>query len=285
MKIHLYFEQVLLDNMLMDFALLFCTRIIAGRRQKNLRMLAAAGIGALYACLMPVIPFLNFFPLKLALPAVMSAAAFFSKTQKGCAAAALIFMLLTAVSGGAAFGLSYIFEADMLAVPGGFFTAGYKARGILLGLSAALIASGGAIKLIKKRRRIISGEARLIISSDLGEIALHAFIDSGNCLKDQYSGLPVAIVSQESVKQILDGSLISLLEGRIPQNPSAVHIISYKGINQSGVLYGFKPNGTQIIKEGKTYKPDCILAVSRNKSFCGEYEAVIHPDMLEEAAI
>lgn len=284
MKIHLYFEQVLFDNMLMDFALLFCTRMIAGRRQKNLRMLAAAATGALYACLMPVIPFLNFFPLKLALPAIMSGIAFFSRGQEGYVVATLIFILLTAAAGGSAFGLSYILEADMLAVPGGFFTAGYKARGILLGLSAVLIASAGSIRLIKARKRIISGEARLIISSDLGEIALHAFIDSGNCLRDQYSGLPVAIVSQESVKKILDRDIISLLEGKVPQDPSAVHIISYKGVDQSGVLYGFKPNGAQIIKEGKTYNPDCILAVSKNKCFCGEYEAVIHPDMLEEVA-
>ena len=33
MQIHVYFEQVLFDNLLMDFSLLLCARVLSGRRQ------------------------------------------------------------------------------------------------------------------------------------------------------------------------------------------------------------------------------------------------------------
>ena len=47
-------------------------------------------------------------------------------------------------------------------------------------------------------------------------VRLHAFIDSGNCLKDNLSGAPVAIASQEAAKQIMDNDFIRLLNGEIP---------------------------------------------------------------------
>ena len=99
MQIHVYFEQVLFDNLLMDFSLLLCARVLSGRRQSLLRLLAAAAIGAIYACLMPVIGFLDFLPLKLALPCAMALCAFASKKQKGFWAAALSFIGGTLLSG------------------------------------------------------------------------------------------------------------------------------------------------------------------------------------------
>lgn len=285
MQIHVYIEQVLFDNLLMDFSLLFCARTLTGRRQSIFRLFLAAVLGALYACLMPIIGFLSFLPLKLALPCVMAAAAFASKTQKGFAAAALVFIGLTLLAGGAAFGLSYLLNADMLAVPGGFFTSGFKARGVLFGLSAAALSVSGINSLIKKRKRSISGEAEFIVTINGRTVRLHAFIDSGNCLKDNLSGAPVAIASQEAAKQIMDNDFIRLLNGEIPAQLPGIHIIGYKSVGDEGVLYGIRPQGAQIIKDGKAYNSRCILAFSRNQSFCGEYEAIINPDMLKEVDI
>ena len=83
MQIHVYIEQVLLDNFVMDFSLLLCARILAGRRQSYLRLLAAAALGAIYACLMPIAGILDFLPFKLVLPCVMAVIAFASKAQRG----------------------------------------------------------------------------------------------------------------------------------------------------------------------------------------------------------
>ncbi len=221
MQIHVYIEQVLFDNLLMDFSLLFCARTLAGRRQSIFRLFLAAILGALYACLMPIIGFLSFLPLKLALPCVMAAAAFASKINS----------------------------------------------------------------LIKKRKRSISGEAEFIVTINGRTVRLHAFIDSGNCLKDNLSGVPVAIASQEAAKQIMDNDFIRLLNGEIPAQLPGIHIIGYKSVGDEGVLYGIRPQDAQIIKDGKAYNSRCILAFSRNQSFCGEYEAIINPDMLKEVEI
>lgn len=285
MQIHVYIEQVLFDNLLMDFSLLLCARTLTGRRQSFLRLLSAAALGSLYACLMPIIGFLNFLPLKLALPCAMAIIAFASKTQKGFGAAALVFIGATLLAGGAAFGLSYLLNADMLAVPGGFFTSSFKARGVLFGLSAAALSISGLYCLINKRRRDISGKAEFIITINDKTVRLHAFIDSGNCLKDNLSGLPVAIASQDAIKQILDDDFIKLLNGEIPANLQGIHIIGYKSVGDEGVLYGIRPQDVQIIKDGKAYDSRCILAFSKNQSFCGEYEAIINPDMLKEVEI
>ncbi|MBS6564683.1 MAG: hypothetical protein DBY09_02780 [Selenomonadales bacterium] len=284
MQIHVYFEQVLFDNLLMDFSLLLCARVLSGRRQSLLRLLAAAAIGAIYACLMPVIGFLDFLPLKLALPCAMALCAFASKKQKGFWAAALSFIGGTLLSGGAAFGLSYLLNADMLAVPGGFFTSGSTARSIIFGLSATALSVSGLLALIKKRRRIISGEAELIVTIDNKTVRLHSFIDSGNCLKDALSGLPVAIAGRDCVKQLLNDDMNRLLDGQIPEALPGIHIIGYKSVGGEGVLYGIQPQQARIIRNGRAYSSQCILAISKNQSFCGEYEAIINPDMLKEAA-
>lgn len=285
MQIHVYIEQVLFDNLLIDFSLLLCARTLAGRRQNIFRLLSAAALGSLYACLMPVIGFLNFLPLKLALPCLMAIIAFASKSQKGIIIAMLVFIGATLLAGGAAFGLAYLLNADMLAIPGGFFTSGFIARGILFGLSAAAFSISGLHSLIARRRRLISGEAEFIITVNEKTVKLHAFIDSGNCLKDDLSGLPVAIASQNAVKQILDNDFIRLLNGEVPQDQPGIHIIGYKGIGETGILYGIRPQDAQIIKNGKAYDSRCILAVAKNQNFCGEYEAIINPDMLKEVTI
>ncbi len=284
MQIHVYIEQVLLDNFVMDFSLLLCARILAGRRQSYLRLLAAAALGAIYACLMPIAGILDFLPFKLGLPCVMAVIAFASKAQRGFWTPALIFIGGTLLAGGAAMGLTYLFNADMLAVPGGFFTAGGVSSGIVLGISAAFLSAIGLICFIKKRRRIISGEAQFIVTFDGRTASLHSFIDSGNCLKDAISGLPVAIASRKAVEPLLNDEINKLLNGEISQTPIGIYVIGYKSVGDGGILYGFRPQEAQIIKNGKAYTSRCILAISDNPSFCGEYEAIINPDMLKEAA-
>jgi len=75
-----------------------------------------------------------------------------------------------------------------------------------------------------------------------------------------------------------------LLDGQIPEALPGIHIIGYKSVGGEGVLYGIQPQQAQIIRNGRAYSSQCILAISKNQSFCGEYEAIINPDMLKEAA-
>ena len=94
------------------------------------KLFKAAGrrsAGAIYACLMPIAGILDFLPLSF-LPCVMAVIAFASKAQRGFWTPALIFIGGTLLAGGAAMGLTYLFNADMLAVPGGFLLqAGFQA--------------------------------------------------------------------------------------------------------------------------------------------------------------
>jgi stage II sporulation protein GA (sporulation sigma-E factor processing peptidase) len=248
----IYIDEYFAFNLAVDLIALYICGFCVGRKGAFFRNLCAAAVGSLYTC---VIFFSDFgFFENLVLMLIVSAAmifiAFKIKAASDFFKTLAVFYILNMLFGG---GVQFAAE---------FMNTG-AGKSIIFGITAVLLFGGVFFSMVKKSILKNSGERELILYYCGNEIKLRAFTDTGNSLIDPISRASVVIVSQKKLENIVD-------KGRIAQikNP---RIIPCKTVtNESGILYGFRPD--KLTCDG--------IAVNATVALCDtltEHEAVINP--------
>ena len=105
----IYLDIVFLENVLMNYIIIFATGIVVKTKIKNLRILLASGIGAIYAIVMylDIIPISSNFFMKVMLSLVIVYVAFEERSLRKYIKNLVIFYLVSCVFGGCVFALMY----------------------------------------------------------------------------------------------------------------------------------------------------------------------------------
>lgn len=194
-----YVELVLFNNFAVDMLLEICTLVVFGRKIPKLRCALGAALGAAVATLYAIAPTAWQIAIKALLAPVVTL--IFFKPKKGKLAARILdvaggmatFCILTFLAGGVAQGLSYLLGVDV---------SGYWALGLV---ATALVACILTVRAVRKKRsgaRADVREARLCVQGR--RIDCKALCDSGNMLVDEFSGLPVVIISNRMADALKD---------------------------------------------------------------------------------
>ena len=135
---------------------------------------------------------------------------------------------------------------------GGQRLAFLRLSGIAGGLKSALIGSALFGSLMAFRRyRINRWQIEVEIASSQGRARFTALIDTGNRLREPFSGLPVLIAEA------------SLVEGIVPKK--GVRRIGYGTLGGKGDMKCFRPDGVWIIFDGiRRRASDVWVAVSHS---------------------
>ena len=108
---------------------------------------------------------------------------------------------------------------------------------------------------------------RLRMTQNSKTICFHALIDTGNCLREPLSGLPVLVVEAGLLRELL------------PER--GYRVISYGSLGGKGRLACFKPEGLWIEMRGKLrYAPDLWVAVAPG-ALPGKYQALAPPEIAD----
>lgn len=293
----IYIDVVLIENLIMNFIILLATGLVLKEKIKNIRLLLASLLGAIYSVVsyLSILEIYASIVLKIILSIVMIYIAFNPQTMKKMWKDILLFYLTSFVFGGAAFALIYIVKPQEILMKNGLFLGTYPLKTIILGAIIAFIIIMTAFTVVKSKitKKDMFCEVEIQLNGKVIETT--AMIDTGNLLKEPITNTPVVVVEHTLLydcipKEILN-HLDELLGGdfnNISEEIKEKYITKLKFIpfsslgKQNGMLLGIKADNIKIKDSEKIEKKENIIIGIYNKSLTkrGEYRALMGIELL-----
>lgn len=293
----IYIDVVLLENLIMNYIILYATAIIAKVIPKKTRLALASLVGAIYSIIayMSILQIYSSIILKIILSIIIVYIAFNAHDIKKMLKQLLLFYLASFVFGGVAFSLIYIVRPQDVIVKNGVFVGTYPIKILFLGAIVGLIIVSLSIKIIRKKISRKSLFCNIKIKLNDTEINTTALIDTGNLLKDPISNMPVIVVERTLLYDVLPKQILNNLENilggdleKIPESIkdkyiSKLKVIPFSSLGKpNGMLLGIKADEIYIeIEEEKIKKEEVIIGIyNRSLTKKGEYRALIGMNLM-----
>lgn len=293
----IYVDIVLLENLCMNYIILFGTAYIIKIKVMHLRILLASLIGAIYA----VLAYAGIFPIyadlitKIILSICMTYIAFNPKKLKGLIKELIVFYLVSFALGGCAFALLYIVRPQDIFMKNGVYIGTYPLKIALLGGITGFVITYVAIKIVKTR--ITKNEIiyKAIIEIENQELEINVLLDTGNMLKDPISDDAVIMIEKNRLYKIVPKELLDnmnkFLGGEFENAESLeykkrIRFIPFTSVGkQNGMLLGIKADLVKIITDvDEIINEKAIIGVyEKTFSKSGKYSGLIGLDILERS--
>ncbi|MCQ1528121.1 sigma-E processing peptidase SpoIIGA [Lutispora saccharofermentans] len=295
---YVYGDVIFVENLVMNCIILFSTAKLTRSRYKKLNIFLASIIGSVYSVFyyFPGYEYLYTWFLKLIFSLFIIALAFNPYNLKEFGRAVAVFYIVSLIFGGAAFGVFYFINGIKFSYQGIFYMESFPVKLLFASILSAYIIikfSWGYIVSKIRREKILMDVSVL---QENKRIYLVALVDTGNSLTDPITNLPVLIAEYEIVKELLPAEIQRIFEENKDNNLNVIasvlsksewmtkfRFIPFKSLgNENGMLIGFKPDAINIEdKNTKKNIKDIIIAIYNKKlSKDGEYNALLHPDIL-----
>jgi stage II sporulation protein GA (sporulation sigma-E factor processing peptidase) len=293
----IYIDIVLIENLIMNYIILFTTGLILKQKIKHTRLILSSLIGAIYSVIayMKMLEVYSSFLLKIVLSVIIIYIAFNPQNAKKMWKDLLIFYLTSFVFGGAAFALIYIIKPQDIIMKNGLFLGTYPLKTIALASIVAFIVSITAFSIVKNKISKKDMFCKIEIKLNGKTIKTTAMIDTGNMLKEPITNTPVAVVEHTLLYECIPKEILNNLENiiggdleKIPDKIKNEYISKLKLIpfsslgKQNGMLLGIKAEYIKLIKEEQTNTNKNIIIGIYNKSLTkhGEYQALIGIELM-----
>ena len=289
-----YLDIVLLENICMNYIILFATGIINKAKINQIKLLLSSTLGSIYA----VISFTTNLQIysnliiKVLLSIVMINIAFKAETIKKCLKQLIIFYLTSFAFGGCAFFLLYYIKPQNILMRNGIYIGSYPIKIALLGGILGFIIINIAFKLIKGKITKKDMFCKVIIQIEGKQTQTLAMIDTGNLLKDPITKVPVIVVEEEKLKEIIEEEVLKeinkTLEGEevnLPQEYlSRIRLIPFASLGkQNGMLVGIKPDKIIINFDDEVNEIKNVIVGMYNKKIApnNKYQAIMGLDLIQ----
>ena len=148
-----YLDIVFLENLCMNYIILFATGYIMKLKMKQIRIILSSALGSVYAVLVYLqdIFFFSNIMVKIMLSIVMILIAFYPKKMKMLFKETILFYLVSFVFGGCAFFLLYLVKPQNVLIRNGVYVGRYPIQIALLGGIVGFIITQIAFKLVKSK--------------------------------------------------------------------------------------------------------------------------------------
>lgn len=294
----IYIDVVLIENLIMNYIIFFATGIILKTKLKQLRLILASLLGAIYSIVAytSILEIYSSMMLKLILSIIIVYIAYNPQNVKQLWKDVLIFYLTSFVFGGAAFALIYIVKPQDILMKNGLFLGTYPLKTILLGAIIAFFVMMTAFKIVKSKISKKDMFCTLKIRLNEIEVETKAMLDTGNLLKEPFTNTPVIVVEHTLLYQCMPKEILNHLEdilgGDFEKVPQAIQdkyrirlkLIPFSSLGkQNGMLLGIKPEYVEIENEENIIRKENIILGIYNKSLTkkGEYRALLGIELLE----
>ncbi len=293
----IYIDVVFIENLIMNYIILFATSIIIKIKVKHIRLILASGLGAIYSIIayMSILEMYSSVILKIILSIIIVYIAYNPQNVKNMWKYLVIFYMTSFVFGGAAFALIYIIKPQDILMKNGLFLGTYPLKTIILGAIVAFIVIVTSFKLVKSKISKKDMFCTIKININEKEIEAKAMIDTGNLLKEPISNTPVIVVEHtllydcmpkeilNNLENILGGDFENISEEVKNKYISKLKVIPFSSLGkQNGMLIGIKPKDVTVINDENENKIDNVIIGIYNKSLTkrGEYRALIGIELL-----
>ena len=293
----IYIDVVLIENLLMNYIILFATGVILKIKITHIRLILASLVGAIYTIIAYVSGlkiYSNIF-LKFILSLIMIYIAFNPKNVKKLFKFTLIFYLTSFVFGGAAFALIYIVKPQDILKNNGLILNSESLKVIFISAIIAFVIITIGFKVVKNKISAKDMYCNISIKLNHKEIETKAMIDTGNLLKEPITNTPVIVVEHTLLYECIPKEILNHLENilggdfsEIPENIKEEYMPKLKVIpfsslgKQNGMLLGIKAEEVIIKNEEENKSTENVIIGIYNKSLTkrGEYRALLGIELM-----
>ena len=293
----IYIDVVFIENLIMNYIILFATSIIIKIKVKHIRLILASILGGIYSIIayMSILEMYSSVILKIILSVIIVYIAYNPQNVKNMWKYLVIFYMTSFVFGGAAFALIYIVKPQDILMKNGLFLGTYPLKTIILGTIVAFVVIVTSFKLVKSKISKKDMFCTIKININKVEIETKAMIDTGNLLKEPISNTPVIVVEHtllydcmpkeilNNLENILGGDFENISEEVKNKYISKLKVIPFSSLGkQNGMLIGIKPEEVTVINDENENKINNVIIGIYNKSLTkrGEYRALIGIELL-----
>lgn len=293
----IYIDVVFIENLIMNYIILFATSIIIKIKVKYIRLILASILGAIYSIIayMSILEMYSSVILKIILSVIIVYISYNPQNVKNMWKYLVIFYMTSFVFGGAAFALIYIVKPQDILMKNGLFLGTYPLKTIILGTIVAFVVIVTSFKLVKFKISKKDMFCTIKININKVEIETKAMIDTGNLLKEPISNTPVIVVEHtllydcmpkeilNNLENILGGDFENISEEVKNKYISKLKVIPFSSLGkQNGMLIGIKPEEVTVINDENENKINNVIIGIYNKSLTkrGEYRALIGIELL-----
>lgn len=292
MKQSVYIDILIAINIFVNYFLLLETTFISHEKPKRLRLLLASTLGGVYSLII-ILPEMNVFLsilLKLILSTTIILAAFKIKNIRHFLRLFALFFAVNFIFAGLMFAVWILLKPNSMQFNNG---AVYFDINILT-LTVMTVFCYVVVTLISKLARRNSSHDKVIDLTIIFEnksISGRALIDTGNSLRDTFSGSPVIVAEYNFLKEILSDELDEYMKDSncletdkiSDKYKGKIRLIPFNSIGGEGLLKAFRPDSIKIYYKKRYIIINSIYVAVKNISLSnGEYVAIINPSMLDQ---
>ena len=293
----IYIDIVLIENLIMNYIILFTTAVVLKIKVNHIRLILASLLVAGYSIIayMGIIKVYSSIILKIILSVLIIYIAFNPQNIKKMCKDLLLFYLVSFVFGGAAFALIYIIKPQNILMKNGLFLGTYTLKTVMLGAIVAFCIIIGAFAIIKNKisKKDMFCEIEILINQK--KIKTKAMIDTGNMLKEPITNVPVIVVEHillyscmpkeilNNLKEIMGGDFKNIPCDIQEKYISKLKLIPFSSLGkQNGMLIGIRPEYVKVItdEQEKINKNVIIGIYEKSLTKKGEYQALIGIELL-----
>lgn len=286
-----YVDIILIENLIMNYAILYTTFFIKKIKVSKIRILISAIIGAIYTIIIfvPKIGKFNNIISKILLSCAMIRVIHKERRLKKFIELLLMFYLTSFTIGGFAFAISFLKHGQIYNYNNSLIIE-FPVVSSIVALFIGIFLIKNVFKNIKNLIKKDDIFYQLEIYIEKKKSSINAILDTGNMLKDPITKTPVIIVNKNSIKNILPQELLYNIEtilggdclGKLNNEKIAkrITIIPYTSLgNENGMILGVKPDKIKI--EGKVIRNVVIGVYDKELSKRKKYDALFGLDLLK----
>lgn len=295
----IYLDIVFLENMIMNYIIIYATVIVLKNKVSQIRILFGSFIGAIYTVVMylNILPIYSNFLMKFILSIIIVYVSIKPHTMKKLFKDLIVFYFVSFVFGGCSFALIYCVAPHLALVKNGVFVGEYPLKIAILGGVVSFIVIKTSLVLIKNKLNKKDIIYKLNIGINNKKIEIKALLDTGNLLKEPLTGNSVIIVESRCLKEILPIEIIENISEIINGNMDVIsncencrewicklRIIPYESIGiKRGVMLGIRTDYVEVITdEVQKSNENIVIGIYENIfSKYESYSAIFGLDILE----
>ena len=286
-----YIDVLFAVNLIMNYFILLAVAKVLRRKEKRLRLLVGAVLGAVYSLFIffPQVGFLYSMAMKVLVSLSLVLVSFRFSTVRNLLRLVLAFYIISFLFGGAVYALWYFFTPPGLLVRNGVVYIDIPPVELILIAAGCYIVITLAARFF---RRGGGGIYDVEIAADGRVVRLRAFLDTGNGLTDVITGAPVVVAEYSAVEKLIPAGLRDAFRSgrldaadRLPGSEWAgkFRLVPYGSEGGvPGLLTAFQPDRLTIREKGNEKNTADVLVAVCALKLCddGSYSALLSPLLL-----
>lgn len=285
MKQIIYIDILVIVNLFVNYFLLLATAKFFCIKWKTSRLILGEILGGIYSLyiLAPELPWFISSVIKLFMSVTIIAATFGIKKPTQFFKILIYFYSVNFLFSGIMMAVWCWFKPNGMQVNNGVVYFNISPVILIISTIISYIIIEAINKIVNKRRldhKIIN----LKIKFRTNQISITAKIDTGNFLKEPFSGLPVIVARETSVKPLLPVNTYEQIKDYSADKFTdilnlKIRMIPFKTISEESVLPAFKPDCIKI-NESEVQK-EVYIALCEDKFMPQNADALINPEILD----